>query len=227
MKASNEWISISDMMSGLMMVFLFIAIVFMHEIQKEQEKVRDIVETYQNIKQQLNMDLNEEFKDDLGRWDAEILDDNTIRFNSPDILFDKQSAVIKQKFRQILENFFPRYIKILNSKKYRENIEEIRIEGHTSSIWLGANGDKDISYLKNMKLSQERAVSVLDFCYGLGKNNNQKWLIEKLRANGMSFSKFRRQQNGKEDPKLSRRVEFRVLTKTEEKINNIIHQLNQ
>jgi hypothetical protein len=39
MQANREWISISDMMAGLMMVFLFVAVLFMSEVQKEQKAV--------------------------------------------------------------------------------------------------------------------------------------------------------------------------------------------
>ncbi len=40
------------MMAGLMMVFLFIAVLFMNEIQKEQAVIKDIAENYINIKKQ-------------------------------------------------------------------------------------------------------------------------------------------------------------------------------
>lgn len=58
MQTSREWISISDMMTGLMMVFLFIAVLFMNEVRKEQKSIKDIVDSYQNIQQQLYKDLN-------------------------------------------------------------------------------------------------------------------------------------------------------------------------
>jgi uncharacterized protein YoxC len=53
MQANREWISISDMMAGLMMVFLFIAVLFMSEVKKEQKAIKEIAEGYQNIQQQL------------------------------------------------------------------------------------------------------------------------------------------------------------------------------
>ena len=35
----------------------------------------------------------------------------------------------------ILTDFFPRFTQILYDQKYRADIEEIRVEGHTSKYW--------------------------------------------------------------------------------------------
>ena len=40
MKASKEWMSISDMMAGLMMIFMFIAIVFMVNMERENKAMQ-------------------------------------------------------------------------------------------------------------------------------------------------------------------------------------------
>jgi len=37
MKSQDEWMSISDMMSGLMLIFMFIAISFMIQVEAEQK----------------------------------------------------------------------------------------------------------------------------------------------------------------------------------------------
>jgi outer membrane protein OmpA-like peptidoglycan-associated protein len=170
MQANREWISISDMMAGLMMVFLFIAVLFMSEVQKEQKVIKEIAESYQNIQQQLYRDLNQEFKEELEIWDAEILEDNTIRFKSPEVLFDTNSSELKVLFMTVLDDFFPRYLDILTNNKYKKQIKEIRVEGHTSSIWK--NATREQSYINNMSLSQNRAKSVL--AYGTVENKNPK-----------------------------------------------------
>lgn len=227
MKSSNnEWMSISDMMSGLMLVFMFISISFMIDVQTKKNKIQQIAKTYEKDKKELNKDLNIEFAKDLKKWNAEITKDNSIVFNSPNVLFASGQSTIKDRFKEILNNFFPRYVKILSSKKYKNEIDEIRIEGHTSNIWKNAHSEEEI-YLNNMKLSQNRANQVLDYCY-LIKNpfiiNNRKWLEKHLRANGMAFSKLRyKDKNHKiEDFVKSRRVEFKVKMKTEEKIYKIL-----
>ena len=226
MRVNQEWISISDMMSGLMMVFLFIAVVFMNEIQKEQAVIKEFAEEYQTIQRQLNIDLNNEFRDDLVKWDAEILRDNTIRFRAPDILFASSSSDIKPNFKEILNDFFPRYLSILTSDIYKDNIQEIRVEGHTSSTWQSAKS-REASYLNNMLLSQDRARNVLAYIYGeTSSTTDRRWLEKHLRANGMSFSRLII-KDGQEDVSSSQRVEFRVMTKAEEKIYQIIDKLQK
>ncbi|MCV6638699.1 OmpA family protein [Candidatus Albibeggiatoa sp. nov. NOAA] len=246
MKVNNEWMNISDLMSGLMMIFLFIAIAFMLETQTEQEEMREskvraeelaaklkktqdsikeIAVTYRTSQQSLNLDLTNEFQKDLKSWGAEITKDNIVRFHSPDVLFEIGSSKVSARFQEILRDFFPRYIAVLTSEKYINEIDEIRVEGHTSNDWNNRTSDHAI-YLNNMKLSQNRANSVLTYCYGIQHTNiDRKWLEKKFRANGMSFSKLIYQKNGQPDAIKSRRVEFKVLTNAQEKIYRIVEQL--
>ncbi|MCB0352911.1 MAG: OmpA family protein [Bdellovibrionales bacterium] len=220
----EEWIGVSDIMSGLMMVFLFISILFMQQVQDEKKSIEHIALTYIDYQEQLQRDLLKEFEPDLTAWNAEILKDSTIRFNEPDILFDQGSNVIKPEFKRILTNFFPRYIKVLGSQKHRERIDEIRIEGHTSSKWSEQVSFVD-RYLKNAALSQRRSFSILEFCFALPQvGEYQEWLTKVLRANGLAFAKpiYTHQT---EDYARSRRVEFRALTKAEEKIKEIIENI--
>ena len=74
-----------------------------------------------------------------------------------------------------------------------------------------------------MSLSQNRAKSVLEYCYQTGKNH-KPFLRKKLRANGLAYSNLIF-TNNKEDIEKSRRVEFKVVTKSEEKITQIIEKL--
>ncbi|MCB1584323.1 MAG: OmpA family protein [Xanthomonadales bacterium] len=222
MQANREWISISDLMAGLMMVFLFIAIIFMIQAESEKEAIENIALTYEKSKQELHQALKDEFEKDLEKWGAELLPDSTIQFQEPEVLFDRSSASIKVKFKEILDDFFPRYIEILSSEQFKEEIDEIRIEGHTSSLWREGTEFED-SYLLNAQLSQRRSYSVLDYVFRLeATKSKQNWMKSVLRANGLSFAKLIFDDNKQEDFNKSRRVEFRVATKAEEKIYTIL-----
>jgi len=210
------------MMAGLMMVFLFIAIVFMQQIEKDKTAITDIAKTYDISKQSLNRALHQEFDKDLKLWGAEILPNNTVRFHEPDVLFARNSSVIKEKFKNILDDFFPRYLKILTRSEYKNEIIELRIEGHTSSRGP-KNSTMEESYVRNARLSQDRSFSVLNYVFNMEAVGNQRpWLIQVLRANGLSFSKLIYDKQGKEDYVKSRRVEFRIITNTEHKIEEIL-----
>ena len=205
------------MMSGLMLIFLFIAISFMVKVESEKQEMKDVVLEYRDTKVNLNEALFSEFENDLESWDATLTNDNSIVFNSPEVLFEVNESSIKPEFQSVLEEFFPRYLEILTSQNYKESIQELRVEGHTSKSWKNSISEKEV-YLKNMKLSQERAYSVLSFCYALEGNvskENKKWLEKHFRANGMAYSKMR-------DKKTARRVEFVVQMKSEESVYEVL-----
>lgn len=209
--------SISDMMSGLMLIFLFIAISFMVKVDAEKQKIKDIAIEYRDTKADLNEALFSEFEDDFKKWDASISTDNAIVFASPEVLFAVSKSDINSKFKTILDDFFVRYLKIITSAKYKDEVEELRVDGYSSKSWKSSHSKKE-AYLKNMKLSQERAYQVLSYCYSLNNEivkNQREWLEKYFRANGMAFSKL-----GEGDT--ARRVEFRVQMKSEERVNEML-----
>ena len=92
---------------------------------------------------------------------------------------------------------------------FKDDIDELRIEGHTSSKWQKALSN-DEAYIKNMGLSQDRSKNVLIYILGLNLGANKNWAKDKIIANGMSFSKLLIKENGFEDAIRSQRTEFRV-----------------
>lgn len=201
---NSSWINIADIMAALMMVFMFIAIAFMYELQNEKEIYRV----------SLNEALHNEFDKDLNSWQAEITDDNIFRFNAP---FITGKSELPEFYSDILKDFFPRYINLLTNERFKKEIDEVRVEGHTSYGWNKNSTEEEI-YLNNMKLSQDRANNVLTYTYSIKDeviDKTKEWLQSKLRANGMAFSNLIYEDNNKniEDKKRSQRVEFKVVTK--------------
>ena len=214
---NNEWISISDMMSGLMLVFLFIAISFMVKVESEKQEMKNIAIEYRDTKVNLNEALYSEFENDLLSWNATITKDNSVIFSSPEVLFEVSKSTLKDEFKIILGQFFSRYINILTSKVYKDEILELRVEGHTSDTWQSTTSKKEI-YLNNMQLSQDRAYRVLSYCYSLENDTiieTRPWLEKHFRANGMAFSKLKNQDT-------ARRVEFTIQMKSEDRVFEIL-----
>lgn len=205
-------LSTGDLMAGLLFIFILLLMGAMLQVQEKAEQDEEIVRRYDQIKTHLYIDLQEEFKDDLAVWRATIDSTLCIRFQEPSMLFDEGSDILKPSFKNILQDFFPRYIAVLSREQYRDNIEEIRIEGHTNS-----NGD----YYRNMKLSQDRTRTVLQYCYSLMSENEVSWLKGLVTANGLSSSHLITTYEGDEDKNLSRRVEFRVRTNAEKQLEDI------
>ena len=183
----DDWISISDLMAVLMIVFLFIAIVYMKEVLQEAKE-------FQRLEDDIYTALYEEFEDDLADWNASIDKEKLIiSFSEPRVFFDTGQYELKPLFKEILDNFFPRYLGVLRS--FKNSIEEIRIEGHTSTKWLKAEDEKD-AYFLNMELSQARTRNVLQYCLtldesvwgGMQRIIDELWARPKLTANGLSSS---------------------------------------
>lgn len=230
----DHWLSVSDLMAGLMIVFLFISIVLMRSAmierdkvkkladtyQVERDKIKEIAAAYQNNKVQIYNALTEEFKLDLVLWDAEInKTDLSFNFNSPEILFEIGKSSLNPKFEKILNNFFPRYMGVIDH--FKKSIEEVRIEGHTSSRWNNG-ASEDEAYFNNMNLSQGRTRSVLSYIYNLPSIKKERaWIKSNVAAVGYSSSKLIL-SNGIEDSDRSRRVAFRLITNSETQILKII-----
>ena len=64
MAKTNVWMSVSDLMTGLMIIFLFVAIAYISRVQKNQSVLTDYVET----KNELHNKLIKEFEGDTLKW---------------------------------------------------------------------------------------------------------------------------------------------------------------
>lgn len=223
----DHWIPLSDLMTGLMMFFMLLAISYMVKVEADSKKSKQIAILYDQLRNDLYKDLEKEFRHDLVKWGAELDKDLTVRFKEPSVLFGTGSDVLKPAFKTILDDFSPRYVRILSSDKYKDSIQEIRIEGHTSSFWNNKTSP-DEAYFLNMALSQSRTRSTLQYVLALSSVQDKRdWLKNFLTANGLSSSKLITDKNGLEDTSLSQRVEFRVRTDAEEKINEILNVAKQ
>lgn len=220
-ESSEHWVSVSDLMSGLMMVFLFISIALMRHALIERDKIKEVAVAYQNNQVALYEALITEFQADLKRWNAAIDKDTlSFEFKSPDILFGLGSSEMSPQFKNVLSDFFPRYMGVLD--QFKNSINEVRIEGHTSSRWnTGINPEE--AYFRNMELSQSRTRSVLLFVQGLKASpEDQAWIRLNVAAVGLSSSRLVLDTEGNEDPERSRRVTFRVMSNADTQIRRLI-----
>ncbi len=210
----EQWAPVSDLMAVTMLIFMLIAMILLVDFGLDKANK---INNRNNCEITKSM-LNSEFKDDFEEWGAVLEDDDlTIRFTNQRVLFAVNSAKIEKGgwFANMLEDFFPRYMKVIADildKFGEKEILAIRIDGHTSSEYKDAVNEDD-AYIKNMELSQDRARNILGYVLDLPQareyRNNAYNLIT---ANGLSFSKLIRDENGNEDKEASRRVEFKLLT---------------
>lgn len=227
---SGYWLTYSDMLSGLLLMFILLLLVFLWKFQttnnrliSDQSQLRKVEADYNEMKTMVDRmvgvrtDLIKELKEQFekNKIRVEVAETGAIKIESS-IFFDFESTQLKPAGKAFLNQFFPVYLKVLSMKDYESQVKEIIVEGHTDT----AGG-----YMYNLDLSQGRALSVVNYCLsgeipGLTSKNIEDVKF-KLSANGRSYSKPVYDVKGKLDPDKSRRVEFLFRLADEEVIKEI------
>lgn len=230
MAKQNIWLSVSDLMTGLMIIFLFISIAYISKVQDNQEVLSDYVET----KTKLHDKLVDKFKSDTIKWQMSIGRDLSMKFKNPTVLFESGKAELTPDFKSILDQFLPKYFSILVNDSLRDQIEEVRIEGHTDIVPY-PQLDPD-PYIANAILSQQRALNVLRYfrqmpAYKSFSQEDKKRIEFWLTANGLSYGKsldsqgrFTFESNKEPNFAMSRRVEFRIITRGDQVLENFVNK---
>lgn len=214
------WLSLSDLMTVLMVLFLVISIFIAVSATTRLKDISGTIKSVITEELKLCEKIKEGLETKFNESDINVsCNPITVTFLNPDYKFAKNSAQLPIKFEKALKQFFPFYLQTLSEWEYSELIDEIRIEGHT---------DSDGGYLYNMKLSQDRSRNVLDYTVSLNEIKNSRdqylWTRKHLTANGLSFSRLLNSEGGSiqdelteiEDKERSRRVEIKLRTKARE-----------
>lgn len=185
-------------------------------MSEQQQKLDDII----GVRAELVQALSQEFENSNLKVSV---DDKTgaITFDAS-ILFDYNKSTLKPTGEEFLSEFLPRYVDVLLSSKYRDNISEIIIEGHT---------DTEGTYIFNLELSQKRALAVSEYCLGDKSDILTDSQLDEMRklvsATGCSYSKPVYDEDGEVDMVASRRVEFLFRLKDEEMVREMIEILSE
>lgn len=231
---TSYWLSYSDMMAALLLIFvLIISFTMMQSQIQYEEKEQQLQEKQELIEKQqeeldkligIRKELIEALKEEFDGSDLSVAVDpktGSITLDSS-ILFDSGKYNLKPTGENFLKKFIPKYINVLTDKQFNDYISEILIEGHTDS-----QGD----FLYNLKLSQERAYSVAELCLDENKGVLSAKKIKKMRkvvtANGRSYSDPVLNKSGKENAEKSRRVEFSFRLKDSDMITEMSEILEQ
>ena len=237
------WQSYSDMMAALLLIFVLIIAVTIVALNDYKERLaaqneellarQDLLERqadeYMRLKEELEekqaeidkiigvkQEIIEALNSEFSKEQIAInIDQQTgaIVFDAS-ILYDRSKSQLKEEGVKFLDKFLPVYIGVLFKDEFKDDIAEIIIEGHT---------DTDSGYMYNLGLSQDRALSVVQYC--LSDSSLSKEQKEQLRsmitANGRSFSNPVYDADGKVDLAKSRRVEVKFRLKDEEMIQEL------
>ena len=199
------WVTMSDMLLGLMMVFMTLFVLAMtgYSQSKLQEQA-----TQSKVAEQLSKALKEQ------KIDASI-NKVTGQVEISDLeLFDVNSYQLSANGRKYLDKFIPVYVNTVfsNSELY-DKIVNVVIQGHTDSQTYSGIASKEGQFLTNMDLSLKRANSVAQYLFKTGYNKKYTDKLTKtVVVEGKSFTDpvF---VNGKEDYAKSRRVELELIVR--------------
>lgn len=227
------WVSYTDLMSALLIVFALVLMITMFDtqtafeaaksavderaeaIQQKEEAIKQqdqLIEEVLGVKSKIITELVQAFHDSDLNLEVDQ-QTGAIRF-SGGVFFDSGSSAISKTGEDYLTRFTPKYIAILLSEQFRGHIAQIIVEGHTDT-----NG----SYLYNLKLSQDRALSVVQsiFSPAFPAFRFQEELKQVITANGRSYAVPILRSDGTIDADKSRRVEFKFRLKDEQLLDKL------
>lgn len=223
--------AVSDLMAGLMVIFMLIAVLFMFQLESERRKSEIAVQQIAGLKEAFDSRETEIQRDlqNLGQKfdgvDGVRVETSTLQQSiySPRILFATGESDLSSQFESFLSKYCPEFIDLVLERS--EFVESVRIEGHTDDTWSSEN-DETERYLRNMNLSQARSATVLELCVRLSQSTSGFSEIRKIfSASGRSFSELRFDGELIDLPR-SRRVDFTIRTFAQARLDAFVEQLN-
>jgi len=198
------WLSISDLMSGLLMVFMLLTIIMLYQVsQTVQTKAR----IYSLLEKRLNAAGHSD-KADVDRRSGTI----TI---ADKILFDSGKYNIKRAGQQYLNWFIPIISEtIFTDEKAAKEVYAIDIEGYTSEIRANKKSMMD--------LSLKRSYSVWKYIYYSKQIPYKQKLLKKLKVCGWGNMKASSRRDLKRDRKVVFQLQFKGFTEKLEDALSIV-----
>ena len=197
----TEWLSISDLMSGLLLIFALLVVVTLLQLKITQEETQNKrVVVIQALQEQFNSNgINAEINPETG--DITLLDS---------VLFDFNEKELKDAGKAFLDNFIPVYSGVIFSEiGISEEITRVIIEGHTSS-------DGALGY--NMQLSLGRANSVYQYINTMELSDYKPDFLNKIQVAGRGPMDANYAASEDSD----RKVIFRMQFKSEDAFNKVL-----
>jgi chemotaxis protein MotB len=192
------WITYSDLMVSLLMVFALLLFLAMARLQAEKKRVADAIAGVQVAIGAAGTVLK-------GSGGGSIVVDSvsgTLTMNS-ELLFSYGSAVLHPEAEQQISRIATVFLQgLLRKPSVDTLLQEIVVEGHTDTVG---------TYMSNLVLSQQRAYSVMramvESTYGMPHAERLRRLIV---ASGKSEVMPIRGTDGQIDAARSRRIAIRL-----------------
>lgn len=184
---ATPWIALADMMTGLMAIFLALAIAIL--VIQQNNKIVIIKDVASELKaKNINIDQKEAEKGNI------VLTES--------VAFEVNQAVLKPEGQEFLNKFIPVYAEaIFELEPEKLNmISRLIVEGHTDSSGIAQ---------KNMQLSNERAMAIVNYIYTMPDFKYKYHLLNKLAVSGRGVNDSNRKQVMHSDRKVIFRIDFK------------------
>ena len=180
----HYYISISDLMSSLLFIFILIlSYVMLSFVKKEDELSNEIKKIEQNI--EFRAELLQNLQKELVGKDINVeidKENGNMRLKS-DLLFQSGSAEISNEGKRQIGEIAHLFINKMIEERYKSAIDTIFIEGHTDSVPIKVSNSCRQLW-SNKELSAQRAIntytqmlSATDSQIALLKNIKEKHLL--------------------------------------------------
>lgn len=202
-EGESYWMSIGDLMSGLMFIFILALSAFMINITQ----LTDQLVSKENTRKQILHEIKTEMEA-KGFTEIKIVDDQGILRLEQGILFDPGEAELLPEGKKLLNALAPITYQILNKPKYRGTVETIFIEGHTDNDPVVYSKEFD----SNWDLSTQRAINTWLFMRNAEsmlkslKNKDGEKIIS---VSGYADSRPIASNKTEKGKRLNRRIDFR------------------
>lgn len=206
-KEPEYWLSYSDLMAGLLMVFALMLMAALYQQGTREcqlviydaaaDSIRGLLETRTRVVDSLRVRFGGDSPGESNP--VEVDSAGTVRF-AGNLLFDQASADVSPEGRRQLASFARDYFPLLlQDEDFRDQLKRIVVEGHTND---------DGTYELNLGLSHARSLAVMQVLLeeaAVFQDDLKRFVT----ANGRSFADLKRLPNGMVDKAGSRRIEIR------------------
>lgn len=209
------WISFSDIMAGLLVIFILAALQLILQLTQQRENVDEKIDEIERANQ-VRSELLADVKSALEQQGivVEISDNESVlRIPSTTLNFPSDSANIPLVQTEIVEKIGKALIEAINTSDRGRYIDTVFVEGHTDRL---PSKYKEVG---NWLLSADRAVSIWRF-WGARKSTQGLWALNNFRDEPMfsvsGYAETRRVERDDITPELrqkNRRIDLRFTMK--------------
>jgi flagellar motor protein MotB len=162
------WISFSDLMSALLIIFILAAVALVIELTQQRQKIEQDITELQHA-EQARRDILHEVRDELAKYDIEVMitdNDTVLRIPENTLAFESNSVMIPSSgdSRESISTvgyvlhqaIFRPFNADKDAKRRFDYLDTVFIEGHTDSLPTKRK-------MGNWGLSADRAISLWNF----------------------------------------------------------------